>query len=287
MKQLKKSQFRLNAIAIVLGLILVGAAAGLIYHSSSEEGVSEGAELESQSYTQIQEACLDQEDSAVEAEPYEAQLLKTSIYNYESETASRSTPLPISEVYGALLAQDELTSTINLVLTDEAADAAVTTSEPDRSLPIYEVYCDGWYVEVSAEIQWIIRDFAEKYDFDEKVIFGCCLAESCFDTDAGKYTSSSYKGLTQIGTYWIYADTIPRFEENSASRDLYDPYDHLLTLMELWCYARDAYGIDTSTSQGMADLLYWHNTGSYVKNVNWYYSQRCLSLAGELVEIQY
>ncbi len=158
---------------------------------------------------------------------------------------------------------------------------------PDRTKPIYEVYKDGWEVEVSAEVQWIIRDFAEKYDFDEKLIFGCCLAESCFEQYAGLSTGSQYRGLTQIGTYWIYTDTIPRFEENSADRDLFDPYDNILTLMELWSYARDTFDIDTSTEQGKKDLLYFHNTGDYWENVDWRYSNKIIGYADELVEIEY
>lgn len=170
-------------------------------------------------------------------------------------------------------------------------DVTVTPTEPaeppvpqlDRTKPLYEVYKNGWHVTVPTEWQWFIRDMCEKYNFPEPLIYGMILTESCFNT----YDRTSiYKGLCQIEDYWIRTTVIPRFDDNWRNRNLYDPYDNITTLFEMWCYARDKYGIDVWTTSGQKDILYWHNTGKYKKNVNWAYSDKCLRFASELVPLQ-
>lgn len=158
-------------------------------------------------------------------------------------------------------------------------------SQEDRTKPIYEVYKNGYYVEVPAETQWIIRDFATEYGFDEKIIFGLALAESTFNPNC-KGDSERSLGLYQIQRYWIKGADIPHFTDDYKSRNLFDPYDATLTLMEIWSYAVNSYNIDISTEQGMKDLLYWHNSGKYIKNVNWKYSNDIFGFAKELVALQ-
>lgn len=158
-------------------------------------------------------------------------------------------------------------------------------SQEDRTKPIYEVYKNGYYIEVPAETQWIIRDFATEYGFDEKIVFGLALAESTFNPNC-KGDSERSLGLYQIQKYWIRGADITHFTDDYKSRNLFDPYDATLTLMEIWHYAIDSYGIDISTDQGMKDLLYWHNSGKYVQNVNWAYSNKIFGYAEELIALQ-
>lgn len=153
----------------------------------------------------------------------------------------------------------------------------------DRTKPIYEVYKGGYAVSVPADWQWYIRDMCETYDFPEPLIYGCILSESTFDASA---SSAGCHGLAQINSFWIHGANIKHFTDDYSSRNLCDPYDNILTLFEMWCYARDTYGIDVYSAQGQKDLLYWHNTGRFVRNVNWAYSERCLRYANELVTIQ-
>lgn len=159
------------------------------------------------------------------------------------------------------------------------------SSQEDRTKPIYEVYKDGFHVEVPVEIQWIIRDFAREYNYDEKIIFGLALAESTFQPDVAGDSGKSL-GLYQIQKFWITGAAITHFTDDYRSRDLFDPYDATLTLMEIWEYARTTYDIDITTDQGMKDLLYWHNCGSYIKNVNWSYSNKVFGFADELIPLQ-
>lgn len=163
-------------------------------------------------------------------------------------------------------------------------DTESDDSQEDRTLPIYEVYKNGAYVSVPAEIQWIIRDFAQEYGYNERVIFGLALAESTFNPNA---SNGNCFGLYQIQRFWISGANITHFTDDYASRNLFDPYDATITLIEMWEYARTTYGIDITTDQGMKDLLYWHNCGSYKSNVNWAYSNKIFGFAAELVEIQY
>lgn len=154
----------------------------------------------------------------------------------------------------------------------------------DRTQPLYEVYKNGWHVTVPTEWQWFIRDMCTTHNFPEPLIYGMILTESCFNTY--DTTGGKYKGLCQIEDYWIRTTVIPRFDDNWRNRDLHDPYDNITTLFEMWCYARDTYNIDVWTTSGQKDILYWHNTGKYKKNVSWSYSDKCLRFADELVPLQ-
>lgn len=159
-------------------------------------------------------------------------------------------------------------------------------SQEDRTQPIYEVYKDGIFIEVSTELQWMIRDMAIQYNYPEKIIFGLILKESTFDSNATGDNERSL-GLCQIQKFWIRGANITHFTDDYTDRNLLDPYDNLLTLVEMWGYARDTYSIDITTNQGLKDLLYWHNTGEYIKGVNWGYSDKIFEYAAELVEIEY
>jgi len=70
-------------------------------------------------------------------------------------------------------------------------------------------------------------------------------------------------------------------------RDLTNPYDNILTLMEMWVYARDAYNLDLTSRSGYVKLLYWHATGKPPTNVNTYsYANQVFTFADELVPLQ-
>ena len=170
------------------------------------------------------------------------------------------------------------------VFTQDNAKTQVMPLREDRSKPIYAVYKEGIYVEVPTWLQWEIRDLAETYEFNEKYIFGMITTESTFHTDS---RSGNCKGLAQIDTFWVTDANMPRFTENWYGRDLYDPHLNLLTLMEMWCYARDAYGLDTDTELGMIRLLYWHNTGDDPCSVTSYgYATESIGYASELIKLQ-
>lgn len=158
---------------------------------------------------------------------------------------------------------------------------------PDRTKPIYEVYKNGLPVaDATAEVQWAIRDIASQYNLPEKMIFGLITAESTFVPNLESFDGGCW-GLAQINTFWITRANITHFTDDYRSRDLCDPYDNLLTLAELMCYARDAYGLDLSTQAGQIKYLYWHNTGQDPTRVTrWDYATRALGYAAELVTLQ-
>lgn len=156
----------------------------------------------------------------------------------------------------------------------------------DRTKPIYEVYKDGWAVAVPVEWQWYIRDLSETYDLPETLIYGLCLSESTFDPTTT--SSVGCRGLVQINPYWISTRAnLEHFTDDYYNRDLYDPYDNLLTLAEMMCYAREEYGLDYSQTLGLKRYVYWHATG---KNpTRWTdgpYSRMVLGFAAELVPLQ-
>lgn len=157
----------------------------------------------------------------------------------------------------------------------------------DRNEPIYEVYKNGWFVEdATTEIQWMIRDLSDTYQLPEKMIYGLILAESCFTPNLESFDGGCW-GLAQINKFWIRGANITHFTDDYRSRDLCDPYDNLLTLAELICYARDAYGLDLTTYDGQYKYLYWHNTGKDPTRVTrWDYATRALGYADELVTLQ-
>lgn len=154
----------------------------------------------------------------------------------------------------------------------------------DRTKPLYNVYKDGFEVEVSTELQWYIRDMCEEYSFYEKYVYGMILAESTFQPAV---SNGGCIGLCQINKFWIRGAAITHFTDDYRDRDLKDPYDNLLTMTEMWCYARDTYGLDLMTEDGIMRVLYWHNSGSdprYISRSN--YADVCMKYANELVPLQ-
>jgi len=154
----------------------------------------------------------------------------------------------------------------------------------DGLQPLYEVYKNSYPVNAPAHIQWMIRDFANEFGFDERYIIGMIVAESTFHP---RVINENCRGLSQINPYWLRSSVVERFSDDPRSRDLYEPYDNLLTLMEIWCYARRAYDLDTDTEIGMLRLLYWHNTGKDPTNVTrWGYASRIFGYVDELVSLE-
>lgn len=159
----------------------------------------------------------------------------------------------------------------------------------DRTKPIYEVYKNGWYVaDATAEVQWIIRDLCETYNLQEAelMIYGLVTAESTFVPNLESFDGGCW-GLAQINTFWITRANITHFTDDYRSRDLCDPYDNILTLLELIQYAKDEYNLDLTTRAGQIKYLYWHNTGQNPSRVTrWDYATRALGYVDELVTLQ-
>lgn len=158
----------------------------------------------------------------------------------------------------------------------------------DRTKPIYEVYKSGVAVDVPVEWQWYIRDLCTEHDLLdlEPALYGLILTESTFTADIESFDGGCF-GLAQIGKYWITTANITHFTDDYRSRDLFDPYDNILTMTEMVCYARDAYGLDFGQKAGKIKYLYWHNTGKDPTRVkSWDYATEALGYADELVMLQ-
>jgi len=159
---------------------------------------------------------------------------------------------------------------------------------PDRTQRIYDVYKRGWPVYVSAEWQWMIRDYAEAHGFCERWIFGLILVESTFNPYQVS-PSGVHLGWGQIDPFWLrFSLDVDRLTDNYLSRNLFDPYDNLLTMIEIWQHAVDRYNLDISTPEGLHQLAFWHNTGQDPRWIsNFPYSHQIVRYANELVDIIY
>ncbi len=154
----------------------------------------------------------------------------------------------------------------------------------DRSAPLYEVYKNGYPISVDIDLQWHIRDLCQQYGYSEKLIYGMILCESAFQSNC--ITGNCY-GLAQINPYWIHGANVTHFTDDYYNRNLLNPYDNLLTLMEIWEYARNSYDLDVNSYTGMIKLLYWHNTGRNPSGVtSWAYAEKCIRFGEELVPLQ-
>lgn len=154
----------------------------------------------------------------------------------------------------------------------------------DRTKPLYNVFKNGCAVSVSTDLQWYIRDLCETYGFCEKYVYGMILLESTFQPTV---SSGKCKGLAQIDSFWITKANIKHFTDNYSKRNLKDPYDNLLTMAEMWCYAKKTYGLDLSTTDGNMRLLYWHNTGNdprYITSSSYFNTAK--KYGNELVPLQ-
>lgn len=195
-----------------------------------------------------------------------------------------SMPMPrISEVV-----PEAPTCEIQTYSMEVPASKEIEVIEPlDRTQPIYEVYKNGWSVaNATAEVQWMIRDLSLEYDLPEKMIFGLITKESTFVPDEESFDGGCW-GLAQINPFWITAANITHFTDDYRDRDLCDPYDNLLTLAEMMCYARDTYGLDYTTRDGQVKYLYWHATGRDPSGVTRCESAtKALGFADELVTLQ-
>ena len=165
------------------------------------------------------------------------------------------------------------------------------SDETAQQRPIYKVYKNGYPVSTDIyidgeHIQRVIRRLAEAHGYDERLIIGLILAESTFTADAD---CGGCLGLAQITAYWLRSKAVEpyRLTSDYRDRDLLNPGDNLLTLMEIWDYARNAYGIDVSTEAGVIKLLYWHNTGNDPTHATqWAYATRIIGYMGELEMIE-
>jgi hypothetical protein len=159
---------------------------------------------------------------------------------------------------------------------------------PTRDDYIWEIYRHGTFVYVSPEHQWLIRDLAEKHGYCERLIIGLILRESTFRTNSHNL-DGNWQGWTQIHPSWNRNRHVApyRLTDDHASRSLFDPYQHMQTLMEIWNFARSRFNIDTSTEQGMREVLWWHMSGRYIRGVDHHEIRRVFRFADEIVEICY
>jgi len=192
----------------------------------------------------------------------------------------------------------------------------------DRARPIYKVYKNGRPVSAPAEIQWMIRDLAREHGYDEKIMIGMIVMESTFragaiggircvthepgcalgcdgtDDECGCPTPCEldpepcvyrgrWYGLAQLSKFWLRCSKIAQYRltDDYMLRDLLNPWHNLLTTVEIWNYAGDAYMLDLETELGWVKLLYWHNTGRDPQSVaQWAYASAVFRYAAELVE---
>lgn len=202
----------------------------------------------------------DKDEPTVAPTVFESQTLSTA-------TAMRSTMSAVTEAVAA-----------------HASEEVEVIPTLDRTRPLYEVYKNGWEVSVDTDLQWYIRDMCDEYELPEKTIYGMILCESTFQADA--YNAGCY-GLCQINSFWIRGAAITHFTDDYSSRNLYDPYDNILTLVEMMVYCRDTYGLDLSSQGDQLKWLYWHNTGKDPSRVTkWAYAEKAFGFADELVPLQ-
>lgn len=219
-----------------------------------------------------------------------------AICSYAASDYEIVAPVPTPEVTEPLLPEEvvgpqrAIETSVEMLRAAQEAKEAEVIKTLDRNEPLYEVYKVGKLNEnATVEIQWIIRDICDTYELPEKMIYGLILAESGFDAGARNPTdpNGGSWGLAQINKFWISGANITHFTDDYRSRDLLDPYDNMLTLAEIMCYARDAYGLDLEAKEDQIKYLYWHNTGQSPKWVTtWPYATRALGYADELVTLQ-
>jgi hypothetical protein len=173
-----------------------------------------------------------------------------------------------------------LVSGCNSTGTDEHLMLTPSDIENLQMQPIYDVYKNGSHINISAEIQWFIRELAEEHGYCEKMIFGLILEEAN-DND------ELWEGFRGANSFWlrsIGAIAPYRLTDNYQYRNLADPFDNLLTVVELWNYVRARYDLDVNTDRDKIQLLYWHHTGMDPSRVVlWDFATRVLGFADELV----
>lgn len=154
----------------------------------------------------------------------------------------------------------------------------------DETKPLYEVYKNGFKINVSTELQWYIRKLSEEYGFIEKYLYGVILSESAFRYDA---RNGDCIGLCQVNKIWLESKYVKRITEDYMYRDLTNPYDNLLTVMEIWLWAVNAWDLDLSTEDGMMRVIYFHSNGRNPKDIksSWYFDL-ISEYANELIPLQ-
>ena len=199
-----------------------------------------------------------------------------------------------------------------LWLLQEAEVPLVETPLQNREQPIYSVYkcsdilrgqpetcgnCEeACFVEAPVEWQWFIWDLAEEHGIPESFIFGLITLESTWNPRTVN-EQGPWIGLVQMSQYWKRAVTLSpyRLTDRHRDYDLYDPYDNLLSAMEMWLYGLDHYDIDPQTELGQLRLAYFHSTGNNPNNVTgieshrrWYdsYGKFLFRFIDELVTIR-
>ena len=205
----------------------------------------------------------------------------------EVEAEQGEQPMSAMQVEPLIAVQDTQPDT-HAVASDEPVIIAA-----DRNEPIYEVYKSGTRISVPASLQWFLRDLTEEHDYPEKLFYGMIVLESDFHPRANN--SGQWLGLAQITTYWLRAEPLRpyRLTDDHRSRDLFNAEHNILTMIEMWNYARDVYNLDPWDEEGAARLLYWHNTGSDPRVIsshnvlNRKYTRDIFAYAAEMVHVNY
>jgi len=178
--------------------------------------------------------------------------------------------------------------------------------EPDRTQPIYEVWkhtkdcrkkstpCTNpsHFVEnATAELQWMVKDFADEHGYCEKILFSVITLEPTWNP---RLINNVWYGLTQIckGTWisgsWSSGQVVRLIDDNFRKRDLLCAETNILTTMEIWNYAVDLYELDLTTDHGYHQLLYWHSSGKNPTNLrcSTQYTRLAFRFVSELVEVE-
>lgn len=217
----------------------------------------------------------------------------TTPYAYAGPTSLQPVIRAVQPVYREVATQvwgEAISSSAATITT--IVEEAIEEPTLDRTKPIYVLHDrSNRIVEYfPVELQWHIRDLAEEYGFDERLILSLIRWESEFKTDAIEYINgrAASWGLCQINRFWITGANIEHFTDDYRNRDLLDPYDNLLTLMEIWHYAIDAYNLDVTNDADIIKLLYWHNTGRDPRRItSWRYATSIINYRDSLQPIEY
>ena len=207
----------------------------------------------------------------------------------ESSDQSEEPQLEDSSIASLVIDPEAFSDTYAYVA--EANETVVI--EANRDEPIYEVYKSGRRINVPASLQWFLRDLTDEHNYPERLFYGMILDESDFYPRANN--SGQWLGLAQITTYWLRAEPLKpyRLTDDHRSRDLFNAEHNMLTMIEMWNYARDVYNLDPWDEEGAARLLYWHNTGSDPRVISTHnvlnrrYTRDIFGYATELVNIEY
>jgi len=159
-----------------------------------------------------------------------------------------------------------------------------------RANPRYEVFKNGHRIEVCVDLQWFLFDISNSFQICEKLMYGIMMTESAGNPNTVGDSGASL-GLMQLNSMWFRENPLVwRYRDNVANRDPFNPYDNLVTSLEVLNYIRATYSLDLNTDSGIRDLLFSYNAGGCPSRrtlwTRWNYDDIVLRHAAELVQLQ-